>query len=182
MADQQATHCCPPGSLGPGGPSDYKTVGAIETVKGHDIYVVGKGDVAVMILPDIWGWNSGRTRLVADEFAAEGYLVVVPRSFKVPLKGGTDGDGLYPAFTFDANGAEFLPWLKEASSVEHTTEMINNTVAFVKSRGATKIGVVGCCWGAWAGKMQKHNIHPARLHPHITMQTRTAFVPRRLTG
>jgi dienelactone hydrolase len=48
---------------------------------------------AILIIPDVWGWNSGRTRHIADMFAEGGYLAVVPKLMIPALEGGTDGDG-----------------------------------------------------------------------------------------
>lgn len=34
---------------------------------------------AIILIPDIFGWNSGRTRKIADYLASQGYYVMVPR-------------------------------------------------------------------------------------------------------
>ena len=33
----------------------------------------------ILLVPDIWGWDSGRVRNIADHLAEAGYLVVVPK-------------------------------------------------------------------------------------------------------
>jgi dienelactone hydrolase len=86
--------CCPPNAdkfLAP----DYSFVGQTHAVEdGVEFYVTGTaGDKAVMLLPDIFGWNGGRTRNIADFLAEEGYYVVVPKLLVPPVDGGVDGDG-----------------------------------------------------------------------------------------
>ena len=89
--------CCPPNAE-PYLAADYTTEGEIVTLPGGlRIYSTGKvSDLsrAVIILPDVFGWNSGRTRNIADLFASHGYLAVVPQLLAPGLDGGTDGDGM----------------------------------------------------------------------------------------
>lgn len=88
--------CCPPNAdkyLAP----TYDTVGEqVKLASGFELYRSGSAaetKKAVLIIPDVWGWNSGRTRNIADMFAEAGYLAVVPKILAPGLKGGTDGDG-----------------------------------------------------------------------------------------
>lgn len=45
------------------------------------------------MVPDVWGWDSGRIRALADFCAEKGYFTVIPKLSTPPLEGGTDGDG-----------------------------------------------------------------------------------------
>ena len=45
------------------------------------------------VIVDVWGYNSGRTRAIADLIASFGYHVIVLKVLGPGLKGGTDGDG-----------------------------------------------------------------------------------------
>jgi dienelactone hydrolase len=74
--------CCPPNShkyL----EASYDTVGSkITRPNGYEYYISGgsaAGKTAVIIVPDVWGWNSGRTRAIADMFAESGYFAIVPK-------------------------------------------------------------------------------------------------------
>ena len=74
--------------------NSYENTGrVIETYgSGVDYYESGTGTKeAILIIPDVWGYNSGRTRSIADMLAAEGYYVVVPKLLTPCLEGGTDG-------------------------------------------------------------------------------------------
>ena len=120
-------------------------------VGGVDCYISGSGTAsAVIIFSDVWGWDSGRIRSLADELAASGHLVVIPKLLQPALEGGTDGDGLPPDFDLGARGADFGPWVTQIpwSTIEPQVDAI---LADLNGRGITKIGHLGTCWGAWAG-------------------------------
>lgn len=89
--------CCPPNAE-PYLAADYATKGQLVTLpSGLNVYVsrtaTAESSRAVIILPDVFGWNSGRTRNIADMFSDNGYLAVVPQLLAPGLDGGTDGDG-----------------------------------------------------------------------------------------
>ena len=81
--------CCPPDSL-PALVTNYETVGTIVDKDFGSFYAVGtpEGNKPCIIIPDIWGYNGGRTRAVADLVAKTGHYVVVPKVLP-PLEGGT---------------------------------------------------------------------------------------------
>lgn len=72
--------CCPAGSekylL-----STYVPVGTVTTLEGGvEAYVSGTPDSnAMIIFPDIYGWNGGHIRKIADMFAADGYYTIIPK-------------------------------------------------------------------------------------------------------
>lgn len=57
--------CCPIGSE-PALASTYKPKGKVETFGDLPVYTIGKGEKAVIVAYDIYGFDSGRTRLVCD--------------------------------------------------------------------------------------------------------------------
>mmetsp|Transcript_26674 Transcript_26674/g.82044 ORF Transcript_26674/g.82044 Transcript_26674/m.82044 type:complete len:298 (+) Transcript_26674:1041-1934(+) len=142
--------CCPPEAL-PYLVAEPATTGKKESVEGVEFYVSGPSgaSAAILLFPDVWGWDSGRTRALADAFAEEGYRVYVPKLLQPPLEGGTDGDGLPPTFDLQARGADFLPWIKTVTW-EATKPKVEALLAHAKADGASTVGVVGCCWGGWA--------------------------------
>ncbi len=87
--------CCPPNAekyLA----ASYSTIGQTHALpNGHEFYITGSTTAtkAVIVIPDVFGWNAGRTRNVADWFAEAGYLTIVPKLMVPALEGGTDGDG-----------------------------------------------------------------------------------------
>ena len=46
---------------------------------------------SILVIPDVFGWNGGRIRSIADLLANEGYYVMIPKLLTPPLEGGTDG-------------------------------------------------------------------------------------------
>ena len=91
--------CCPPNShpylAAPG-----NTKGVIHEVSDAlSYYEAGNvSDIAssgaVILIPDIWGWNSGRTRNIADHIhEMTGYYIMIPKLLVPAFEGGTDGDG-----------------------------------------------------------------------------------------
>jgi hypothetical protein len=109
---EMSSVCCPEnahGSL----KADYQARGNILTTpEGVEFYSVGeeaiqKSKKAIYLIPDVFGWNSGRTRNIADYFADHDYYVIVPKILTPALNGGTDGDGF-------ADRKDFSPdWIKE---------------------------------------------------------------------
>ena len=63
--DSQKAGCCPPGSEPYLAPT-YKPRGEIIKLDDLECYVVGEGKEAVIFNYDIYGFNGGRTRLMAD--------------------------------------------------------------------------------------------------------------------
>ena len=62
--------------------------------------VSGMPSAALLLCPDVWGWNGGRMRAIADSLAKEGYAVAVPKLLTPASNGGTDGDALSPTCEF----------------------------------------------------------------------------------
>ena len=90
--------CCPPSAL-PYLAAKPATKGSKKAVDGVEFYETGaQSKAAVILFPDVWGWDSGRTRALADAFAEQGYRTYVPKVLQPAHEGGTDGDGLPPDF------------------------------------------------------------------------------------
>ena len=133
-----AMSCCPPGSAGFLS-SDGNHVGSKITHGTTDLYVTGPASAAcgVVLVPDIWGWDSGRTRNIADALAANGWAVVrapfthppppalhstpltppqvVPKLLTPVYPGGdgTDGDGMAPNQQPGDDFPGFCAWLAQ---------------------------------------------------------------------
>jgi dienelactone hydrolase len=110
------------------------------------------GGTAVLICPDIWGWNSGRTRRFADLLVNDVGIsyVVIPKLLSPPFEGGTDGDALPPGFDLIARGSEAWPWLRD---FKYETCLHPRLIALVdhlkNNLGISKIGGMGVCYGGW---------------------------------
>lgn len=151
MADSSKTAaCCPPGGLGylksSGKPKGEKHIGV-------DFYRTGKarGNKAIILVSDVWGWNSGRVRALADHFADCGYYCVVPKLLNEPaFEGGIDGDGLPVDFEIAKRRAELGPWIKQHVWKGKTEDRMQALIGHILSAGCQPIiGMIGCCYGAW---------------------------------
>lgn len=149
-------YCCPKDSLGPLLKGNEKAKGTkIKSAEGVEFYVAENSmkydrGVAVVMYSDVWGWDSGRVRVLADYFAnALKCLVVVPK-LQPPLEGGTDGDALPPSFEINAETRPtFMKWIKDNGT---ETFAARNAALYsdLKKRGIKACFAVGFCWGGWA--------------------------------
>lgn len=100
-------------------------------------------DTAILILTDVIGHDFINAQLIADQFAANGYFVVMPDLFEgdpMPLNRPDDFD--------------IMKWLATSGpSKGHTTKQVDPIVAKVIKAlkadfGVKKLGSVGYCFGA----------------------------------
>lgn len=96
----------------------------------------------ILYIPDIVGiWQN--SKLMADAFAAQGYVCLVVDIF--------NGD---PAPLNMPDGFDIMKWLTEGSDGHnpHTPDAIDpivqSSIAYLKSIGITQIGAAGYCLGA----------------------------------
>jgi dienelactone hydrolase len=121
------------------------------------------------VCPDVWGWNGGRVRAIADALAANGHLVVVAKLLAPGVDGGTDGDALPPDGEFSMDWIKGFPWEKQKPKVEAA-------LAYLKGKGASKIGVFGLCYGGhpacWASATWPADVAcGAVVHPSMQLET-----------
>lgn len=64
-------------------PEDYQEQGEEILVEALPCYQSGEptSQAAVLVLSDIFGWRSGRTRQICDKIASQGFLVILPNFF-----------------------------------------------------------------------------------------------------
>ena len=104
--------------------------GSIETLGDMDVYVVGSGERAIVLIYDIFGFSPANTRHNCDVLAQAGFLVIMPDLFR--------GSGRRsPGFVRPQNDAV-------------DTEILDTVVPFAKSKGAKTIGILGFCFGGGA--------------------------------
>lgn len=141
--------CCPPTAdkyLAP----DYSAIGSTITLAdgSTEVYHIGTpGPKAILLIPDIFGWNGGRTRNIADLLAEQGYYTIVPKLLTPGIDGGTDNDGFAAFVDFGhlIDGLKQFPW--ETSLLPK----IAASVAHLRASGAEKVGILAFCWGGWVG-------------------------------
>lgn len=134
--------CCPEGSWGAlieTAPDAYVPKGKVERRSDIDLYVVGtaEGGKCVIWNYDIFGFNGGRTKMLCDIIAQNGFLVVMPDfyrdgKFQVPGEPGT---------------VEFLKEHTQWSKLQKDVDDV--VLPFAKELGATSFGAIGTCWGSY---------------------------------
>ena len=142
--------CCPSASHGYLA-SDHKDEGKKITVNDIEVYEAGtQKENLVLVMPDVWGWNSGRLRAIVDTMAKEqDIFFAVPRVLSPPFEEGTDGDGLPPAFEIAARMTDLIGQIKTHWDNETVVARAHSVLAGYRDRGVKKVAVLGYCYGAW---------------------------------
>jgi len=136
MASHPPAACCVQGVKHEGdGQGTFKNIGEIDT---YWAYPESKEtDTAIILLTDVIGIRWPNPQLIADQFAANGYLTVVPDLFNgdaLPLNRPADFD--------------FQAW-RAKHSTDVVDPIVEATIKELKEKhGVKKIGTVGYCFGA----------------------------------
>lgn len=202
MASDQSP-CCPPNSLPAlkfnhvqGVSKDQgKPAGQICNTEAVSYYRTGgDSDKAVLFFPDVWGWHSGRARVLADHFAKELKCVVyipklqpqTPEIFGKD-KMGADGDGLPEDFNLtDETSAKLVEWVGANDWDKVKPKMTAMMEILVKDK-MKHISMTGYCWGAWAiANMCKDYVgtftRAATAHPSIQLEGAFGRSPEELAA
>ncbi|KAI0505744.1 dienelactone hydrolase [Xylaria bambusicola] len=144
MASNPPGKCCTVGVKHDGEPT-----GADIKVGKHDAYLAtpdpakAHKDTAILYLPDVIGlWQN--SKLIADQFAANGYLTLIIDLF--------NGD---PVSLNPPAGFEIFKWLENGSdgknphTKEHVDPIVVEAIKWLQTeKGIKKLGSVGYCFGA----------------------------------
>ncbi|KAI0405153.1 dienelactone hydrolase [Xylaria palmicola] len=144
MASNPPAKCCTVGVK-----HDGDSTGADIQIGKHAAYLAtpdpakAHKDAAILYLPDVIGiWQN--SKLMADQYAANGYLTLVVDLF--------NGD---PVSLNPAEGFNFFGWLEKGTNGDnpHTKEHVDPIVAeaikwLQTEKGIKKLGAVGYCFGA----------------------------------
>ncbi|EOD10873.1 hypothetical protein EMIHUDRAFT_215122 [Emiliania huxleyi CCMP1516] len=159
--------CCPVGSL-PYLAATHTATGRVVDLGAVELYAnTTNGTNGILICPDVWGWNGGRVRAIADGLSEQGYKVAVGKFLAPALDGGTDGDALPPDGDFSMDWIKQFPWETQRPKVEAA-------LGFLKAEGCSKIGVLGFCYGGhpacWASTVEPSVVCGVVLHPSMQLE------------
>lgn len=166
--------CCPPDAA-PYLAANHVDEGSVKEVEGVTYYNVGAGEIGLLVMPDVFGWNGGRVRALSDQFAKRGFNVFIPKLLP-PLEGGTDGDGLPPDFAMSRFGAEVGPLLSGAWGPAAVVSQFLKVVDAAKADGVKRFGFIGYCYGGWIGMYLSKAMPSEELvaaacpHPSVHME------------
>lgn len=101
-----------------------------------------KNGYGILYVPDVIGiWEN--SKLMADNFAAQGYTCLIPDLF--------NGD---PVLLNRPDGFDLMQWIEKGTGGKnpHTAEAIDpiivKSIKAMRDLGVTKLGAVGYCFGA----------------------------------
>lgn len=146
MASNPPGKCCTVGVLHEG-----KAKGEFITQNGIPTYVArpaNKSSTAILIIPDVIGHEFVNVDLIADQFAANGYLTVIPDVF--------EGD---PVPLNRPDGFDLQKWLG-GHGTDKVDPIVEKTISWLKKdEGIQKIGAAGYCFG---GKYVARFLHKGK--------------------
>ncbi len=132
--------CCPEGAWGSLSNPDYETLGSVQTLEEElDLYLVGNSSKCIIWNYDIFGFDSGRTRQMADFLAAHGYMVLLPDYYR--------GTFIDPS---QAPPQETVAFIKEQS--DWNGRLGRDFLAvkqYGQDLGCKNFGSIGTCWGSY---------------------------------
>ncbi|KAJ6126688.1 Dienelactone hydrolase family protein [Penicillium sp. IBT 18751x] len=136
MASNPPAACCASGFKHEGNPA-----GEVKNVDGVNTYITypkdKSTDKAVLFLTDIFGIFPN-AQLLADEFASNGYLTVIPDLFQ--------GDQI-SVETMESGKADLPAWLPK-HQIANVDPIVEKTIKYMRETlGVKKIGAVGYCFG-----------------------------------
>lgn len=149
MTSHAPDHCCTVGVKHEGGPQgELQTIGDVETYFSYPKDRSTKR--AILLLTDVIGHRFVNAQLIADQFAANGYFVVMPDLFH--------GDPVKLNRPADFN---LMAWLKGPPGhlPDRVDPVVGSVVKEMRSNlGCEKIGAVGYCFGAkYVVRFLKHS-------------------------
>lgn len=116
--------CAALGSVLPAGEAGS---GRVERVGDMDMYMVGTGKRAIILVYDIYGFSPANTRRNCDLLAEAGFLVVMPDFFRGSGRG--------------------QPGFERPESAAVDTQLLEKVVPYVRATGVTSMGLLGFCFG-----------------------------------
>eukprot|EP00270_Netrium_digitus_P013715 TRINITY_DN4590_c0_g1_i1.p1 TRINITY_DN4590_c0_g1~~TRINITY_DN4590_c0_g1_i1.p1 ORF type:complete len:258 (+),score=75.00 TRINITY_DN4590_c0_g1_i1:148-921(+) len=124
--DRSCGHPPPPGPL-------LSPSGRAETWDGLNVYIAGeKSSAAIILVTDVFGYEVPQVRVLADYFAANGFIAVIPDILH--------GD---PLQSFE----DFPKWMPKHNPVAEGPNVKAVAEAVARKFGSVKFGVMGFCWG-----------------------------------
>ncbi|TRX96778.1 hypothetical protein FHL15_002084 [Xylaria flabelliformis] len=166
MTSLPPARCCTLGNLHKGTPKgEIATIGRVSTYVSYPSDKSTKN--AILILSDVIGHKFVNAQLIADQFAAHGYVVVMPDLFHgddVPLN--------------RPEGFQIQEWLKNHLP-EHVEPIIDAVIAeMIEKMGCERINGVGYCFG---GRYVARYLGTGKLHVGYTAHP-TMMSPEELAG
>jgi dienelactone hydrolase len=153
---------------------NYKPVGHIQKLPdGLEFYAIGNTEShrGVLLISDLFGWNTGRTRNLADFLAENGMYVVVPKLL-VPTSSGSRSAS-------STEEEEERDYMKTFAYDSQLKPKIHSAVHHMHSVGVDKVSILSYSWGGWVTAhvlgdpdLANYFTCAAIAHPNITLEER----------
>jgi len=173
--------CCLSGKVHDGTPT-----GKVETIDNLQTYVAAPKDgskaKSIVFLSDIFGWEFPNVRLLADNYAKEGFYCYIPDFFQgdslpvefldtvePPLKKRENLTLADKAVSTAKVGTTLGPWLlKHREAV--AKPLISSFISTLRKDSSTgKIGAIGFCWGGRYAILASHGEVDAAVACHPSL-------------
>jgi len=134
--------CCPENSWGKLNNPGYKAKGIVEKIQetNIDVYRVGESEKCIIWNYDVFGFDGGRTRQMADFIADHGYMVIIPDYYRGKICDVTK-ENLDTIMTFLKTESVWDGKLKE--------DWEKSVCPYATKNGAISFGTIGFCWGSY---------------------------------
>jgi protein XRP2 len=129
--------CCPAGTPGAFKAGPHTNKGTDMKLGDLPVYVTGANSpCGIIVFQEVFGIDGGRLKQNCDIIADAGFVVVMADYHRGNHMGN--------------DWSKFGEWLqtKPWSGIE--ADINTHLIPLLKSKGATKFGAVGFCWGSWA--------------------------------
>jgi len=140
--ERKMSGCCPENSWGKLNNPDYKAKGIVEKINetNIDVYRVGKSEKCIIWNYDVFGFDGGRTRQMADFVAEHGYMVIIPDYYRGQICDVTK-ENLDTIVTFLKRESKWEGKLNE--------DWEKSICPYATKHGAKSFGTIGFCWGSY---------------------------------
>ncbi|KAF8211097.1 dienelactone hydrolase family-domain-containing protein [Mycena galopus ATCC 62051] len=108
----------------------------------HDGTAEGKIEIidkVVLFLTDIFGLARVNSKLLADDYARNGFKTITPDLFNGDL---VPSNAMDPGVNFD-----IMQWYNKSHNQAHTRPILDKLIAALKADGVTTFAAVGYCFG-----------------------------------
>ena len=98
-----------------------------------------------MVVHDVFGVDSGRTKAICDQFAQAGYVVLMPNAFRR----GAFADANVQGVAKICVAPRMIAFLRR-----YTWDVVGPlyedvAIPYLRTKGVDTVGLVGFCWGAY---------------------------------
>jgi len=131
--------CCPDGSIPALVEDTSRALSGTVSDKMYYVAPPAETTAGVLVIYDVFGFAGGRIKSVCDAIALAGFHVAMPDVY----------DGTDIAKEGGLGDEKAMAWLKTVTAWDAQSKLLEPALELLKSKGVTKVGAIGFCWGAY---------------------------------